>query len=536
MIDRSARTPAPGGSAPGVLDRLPAGIGFVLDKTLAASPNREALVAADRRMSYADLDAAAGSAAAALHRRGLRRGDRLAVSLPNASAIVVLFHAAMRLGLVWVGININLAPPEKRYILEDSGASLLVADPPAVEDLRRSGAIGTVTVSTPQEIISAEAASAEWPRPSDLLDSPAGIAYTSGTTGRPKGVVHSHRNLLLPGAVLVAERGYDGALRRGDCAALTILNLQVTSTLLTAQAGGTQIVMDRVDPVGIAEWIRREQINSWFGVPTMLHGLATNDDVRETDLSSLEDIWTGGADLPESIREIFEGKFKRPVHATYGLTEVPTVVSIEPRRTPHRQRSSGRVLPHLEVHLITDRSEGATNTGAGEGEIVIRGRNDGEWADTYTPMLGYHNDPSRSAEALSDGFLHTGDVGRLESDGSLSIRGRRTTLILRGGSNVYPAEIERVLLEVPGVIGAAVVGFPDERLGQRVGAAVEVASDVEDTLLVGHLERWCRSSLARYKVPERWLFRTLPRNAMGKVVTPMVESWFVEEDPNSPGG
>jgi acyl-CoA synthetase (AMP-forming)/AMP-acid ligase II len=304
------------------------------------------------------------------------------------------------------------------------------------------------------------------------------------------------------------------------------LNLQVTSTLLASQAGGTQIVMDRVDSNGIAGWIRRERINSWFGVPTMLLGLARDEQIVPEDLASLEDVWTGGADLPESVRDEFERKFNRQIHATYGLTEVPTVVSIEPRHTAHRTGSSGRVLPHLDVSILADGCLAGPNE---EGEITIAGRKDGEWADAYRPMLGYHNDRDRSAQVVGDGTLHTGDIGLFDDEGSLAVRGRRTALILRGGANVYPAEVERVILELPGVVGVAVVGIPDDRLGQRVAAAIEVAPDcrVDDVQLDAH----CRASLARYKVPERWLIRSLPRNAMGKVVVPQVESWFSGPQP-----
>ena len=199
----------------------------------------------------------------------------------------------------------------------------------------------------------------------------------SGATGRPKGVIHSHRNLLLPAAALIAERRYGPDLRRGDCAALTILNLQVTSTLLAAQACGTQIVMDRVDPVGIASWIRSERINSWFGVPTMLHGLAMSEEVETEDLASLTDVWTGGSDISPSVRHAFEARFGHQVHATYGMTEVPTVVTIEPRHQPAVPGSSGRSLPQLVTQI---RDDTGTSLPVGRtGEITVQAREDGPW-------------------------------------------------------------------------------------------------------------------------------------------------------------
>lgn len=502
--------------------QLPRAAGFVLARPLGQRPEHEAVVGRDRRLTYRQLDALADAAAGALCSVGVRLGDRVAVSLPNTTEIVVLFHAVMRLGAVWVGVNTNLAPAEKAYIIDDSDARLFVAPREILETVDLSRSPGRPGCLTPQDLLTdppSDGGAEEYPRPLDLFDEPAGIAYTSGTTGRPKGVIHSHRNLLLPGAVLVADRGYGPLLRRGDCAALTILNLQVTSTLLVAQAGGTQIVMDRVDPGGIAEWIRTEQVNSWFGVPTMLHGLATSESVPPSYLASLEDVWTGGADVAEPTRLAFETKFERPVHETYGLTEVPTVVSIEARSVPHRPGSSGRVLPHLSVEIGDQGPAGATP----EGEIVVGPRRDGEWADTYRLMLGYHHRPAETVATVGDGRLHTGDVGVVD-DGELFVRGRRTSLILRGGANVYPAEVERVLLAFPGVVGAAVIGVPDERLGQRVAAAVELGPGV--TVDEATLESHCRAALARYKVPERWLVGPLPRNAMGKVVHPEVVTRF----------
>jgi acyl-CoA synthetase (AMP-forming)/AMP-acid ligase II len=256
----------------------------------------------------------------------------------------------------------------------------------------------------------------------------------------------------------------------------------------------------------------------------MLHDLASATDVAPDDLSTLEDIWTGGTYLPAVIRERFEHRFGKRIYATYGLTEVPTVVTIEPRGEDHVEGSSGRPLPHLVVEIRDD--DGGVAPLGDPGEITVRATTEGSWRDTYQPMLGYRRHTSATAAAVRDGVLYTGDIGQLDDRGNLVVRDRRHSVILRGGANVYPAEVERVLLQVPGVVGAAVVGYHDDRLGQRVAAALE--TDPDRAVEISELEAYCLAELARYKVPERWRVHNLPRNAMGKVVRAEVESWFAE--------
>jgi long-chain acyl-CoA synthetase len=514
---------------------IPSSVGNVLERVLQRDPGHEALVCADGRLTYEELDRQVERAAGALAANGITKGDVVAVSLPNTSDIVITFHAVARLGALWLGINRNLAPPEKRFILRDANARLLLASPDVGDALDQSSDGSSVprTIVVGAEVSSwietLDASPAHYRRPLCRPTDAAGIAYTSGTTGRPKGVVHSHENLLLPGAMLVAARGFGPGLRKGDCAVLTILNMQVTSTLLVAQAGGTQIVMDRVDPAGVAAWISGEAVNSWFGVPTLLQGLVDADEIAVEDLGSLTDAWTGGTYLPEPVRAAFERRFGCRVSATYGLTEAPTVVTIEDRDELRVAGCSGTPLPHLMVEI----RDGRTVLPPGQtGEITIRALEDGPWAQLYRPMLGYLGQPQSTAETIRGGVLYTGDVGYLDAEGRLFVRDRRNALILRGGANVYPAEIERVLLEVPGVRGASVVGVPDERLGQRVAAAVE--ADDGCTLDSESLSRHCRTQLARYKVPDFWRLGTLPRNAMGKVRRTELERWFTETEGRTP--
>jgi len=481
----------------------PASVAHVFDRALADDPRREALVTRTQRLSYGELDRLANQAANALRAMGIGPGDRVAASWPNEADVVVAFHGAMRLGAVWVGVNRALAPPEKQYLLDDSGAAVLLTDD-ALPDTH------VPVVSSADWSAAVSAASAE---PAGIAvdpHAPAGIAYTSGTTGHPKGAVHSQHNLLTPGAVVVESRGYDALLRKGDCFPFTVLNMAVLTTLLVSQAGGCSIVMDRIDAEGVAEWIRNERVTTWNGPPALLHSLATNDAVAASDLASLTEVWTGGADCPEAIRSMFEAKFGLPVLATYGLSEAPTVVAIDPRDGAHMAGSSGRVLPHLAVRI---RGADGVEVATGEtGEICV-----GPADDRYRLMLGYWGRPEATEETLAGGELHTGDLGFLDPEGNLHLRDRKSLVIIRGAANVYPAEVERVLLTAPGVVACAVIGVPDERLGERVLALVE--SPPGTVLDEDAVREHCLANLAKYKVPERFVVvEGFPRNAMGKII------------------
>ena len=500
----------------------------VLNRALVERPDADAVVARSGRLTYRDLDALADRHLRALIAAGVRPGDRFGVSLVNDLPLVVLFHAAMRLGVIWVGVNRALAPPEKAYLLADSGAAFFVGDEEMVHEVRsergahqvnRFLCVDLTAGSEWSGLLDAEPA---WTPPSPDPLAPAAIAYTSGTTGYPKGAVHSQHNLMVPGMMVNRARHHGPELRKADCFPLTILNLQILSTLLVPQCGGTAIVMDRVDPVGIAEWIDRERATMWNGAPAMLYGLASNDDVPATSLRTLRDVWSGGSFCPQATKDRFRDKFDLPVSSTYGLTEVPTVVTLVPLGVEVQDTASGLPLPHLAVHIVDD--EGTPAPTGDSGEICIGPTDDPELASLYRFMLGYWRNPEASATTVRGDLLHTGDVGFLDADGFLHVQDRHQSLILRGGANVYPAEVERVINDFPGIAASCVVGVPDDRLGARVAAVIEL----EGTALEGTapddqsvdmeaLRAHCRANLARYKVPEAFVVGTLPRNAMGKV-------------------
>ena len=496
----------------------PQSVAELLERPLAATPDAEALVGRYARYSFAELDARANQAAQAFSELGIAAGDRVAATLPNHPDIVIAFLGAMRLGAIWVGIPRALAGPEKAYMLEDCGARVYLVDADADDSL----ASQRDSLSALDSLIEVRAEGADaWSarldaashtHPPGQIDpfAPAAIAYTSGTTGLPKGAVHSQHNLLVPGAVQRWQGRGEDAERHGVCLPLTLLNLMVLGPLVTAQLGTCCVTMDRVDALGLADWIERERIGGFSAVPTMVHDLLHHPEVREEQLSSLTRPGVGGADLPESFRALYRERFGAEVTIGYGMTEAPTTVAATDPSARPIPNEAGVALPHLDVHI---RDEQGQRLGPEEvGEICVAARSEGPWAGVYTPMLGYWGLPDATAEALRDGILHTGDLGSLDEAGHLFVKDRRNELILRGGANVYPAEVERVLHGHDAVQACAVVGEADERLGQRVVAFVEAsASEAE-------LRAYCRAHLARYKVPEHFEFvDALPRTAMGKI-------------------
>ena len=525
-------TPRPTGTAQGEpeLPKLIPGDGpqtaaDVLDEVLSKDPERVALVGRSGRFDYRSLDLAVNRAAHGFARLGVGAGDRVAACLPNDVEIVIAMLATLRLGALWVGINRPLAPREKAWILADCGARLFLARPEYAAEVEgeRSGldSLEQVIVSDPgsgggdpwTELLEG---APEETRPQVTIDpfAPAAIAYTSGTTGFPKGAVHSQHNMLIPGALAVALGRYAGA-SQGVVLPLSILNLMVLGPLTAYQDGTSLVAIDRIDPVGLAEWIRRERVGNLCGVPTVLHDLLTHPDVKAEDLASLRTPEVGGAIVPEEFRRLYRERFGVGVRIGYGMTEAPTAVTWSGTEDASLPGLCGKPQDYVEIHIL---DENGSECPTGEvGEICIAPASSGAWKDVYTPMLRYWNNPEATEKALLDGVYHSGDLGFIAEDGNLFIRGRRNELILRGGANVYPAEVERILELDPGIAGSAVLGLPDERLGERVVAVVECEPDAEveaESLLDA-----CRAELARYKVPEQILFvETLPRNAMSKVV------------------
>jgi long-chain acyl-CoA synthetase len=499
------------------LTPVPETVAGVLDATLAVDPGRTAVDGPSGSLTYEALDAGADAAAALFMELGVKPGDRVAATLPNDLDIVVAFHGAMRLGAIWLGINRPLAVPEKAALLDAAQPVLVVADAASAEVLEDTGTrarILAVDRAQPDDAwragLRSHANSGRHERAD--ANAPAAIAFTSGTTGLPVGIVHSQRGLMLPAQSLALSRGYGASFRKGDCLPLTILNVVVLSTLLASAAGGTCVLTDRRDAYGVAHWLEEKGVTAWNAVPALLHSMVSDESIGRDCLRSITDLWTGGAHCSEELITAFVDKFGIPVRATYGLTEAPSIVAIDPMVGAHVPDASGQPLPHLEI-IVRDDDGGQLEHGL-EGEICVRAVDGADGHSAYRPMLGYWREGA--VESYDCPELRTGDLGCVDAGGNVVIRDRKKLLIIRGGANIYPAEVERVLCEVPGVRTAAVLGLPDARLGQRIVAVVE--ADPDDGLTQDLVVEHCQTRLAPYKVPERVVVVIeLQRNSMGKV-------------------
>ncbi len=507
---------------PTAADR-PLALRTLLARAVAERPAHPALVGSSGRRTFAELDADSAAVATALASLGVRPGDRVAVSLPNDLAVVTALFGIWRAGAVYVGVHRALAPPEKAYFLDDSGARVLLGDPDAVAEVGKDRAerralehLVTVDPGGPGDEWGA-LVEAHRGGSADVEVDPlalAAIAYTSGTTGLPKGAMHSQHNALLPGVLFVTRGSFGPDEPIAVVHPLTILNLMVLNPLTTLAATSTCVLCDRHDARSIATAIRQEQVACISCVPTIFYELLTDPGIDPADLASLTKPRTGGSAMSEDLKRLFTERFGVRPATSYALTEGPTLVTRQDEGREYPEGNLGPPLPHIE---ITIRGEDGSVLAEGEsGEICFGPVRTGPWASVYRTMLGYWGRPEESAAALAGGVVHSGDIGRLEPDGSLVLVDRRSQLIIKGGSNIYPAEIERVLALDPRVVDCCVVGRPDPRFGEVVVAVVEVAGGAN--LTADELGELCRAHVATYKVPsEIVLVGSLPRGPLGKV-------------------
>ena len=521
----------------------PQDVATILERPLRERPDALALISRHDRLTFAQTDAQVRAAAQFLGELGVRQGDRVAACAGNHADIAIAFLAVQRMGAMWVGINRNYAPLEKRFLLEDSGALVFLADDKAADEIEALAEPPTalrhlVRMEPGDETSGWRAglrarlgATPTFPKV-DPWD-PAAIAYTSGTTGFPKGVVHSQHDMVMAAWVSVVNSGRaDAEVVRATALPMTILNMMILGPVTAFATGATHVCMDRIDAEGVAEWIEREQVNTLALVPTIVQDMLTLPTIKPEALRSITWLVAGAAVVPQALPALYEARFGQKLTVGYGLTESPTGVASTHDGSPAAQGAIGRPHFHLEV---TIQDEAGQVVAKGEaGEICFRAVQTGEWANVYAGPMGYWKRPDATAHLLRGGWVHTGDVGSFDADDELHIHDRRSDLIIRGGSNIYPAEVERVLREDPRVRDCAVLGKPDTRLGQVVAAFVEPFDMAGGEALVEDLQAYCRDRIAKYKIPVEWrLIDAMPRNAMGKIVKGKLKERLTAEAPEA---
>jgi long-chain acyl-CoA synthetase len=467
------------------------------------------LVFEGRELTNVDQQRAANRVANALRRLGIGPDDRVVVMLPNGPEVLQSYAAITRLGAVVVPVVFLLGPAEVSHILTHSGAKLLVTSPELA--WKAEGWTGTTVLVGGEgagalswdAIVGAEPDTFQMVdrRPGDL----AVILYTAGTTGQPKGVALSHANLVSNARSAASLYELDRTQW-----SLAVLPLSHSYGLTLMNAGhilGTRAVLLRwFNPELVLETIQRHRIQQMAGVPTMFVYLLNFPEADRFDTSSMKLWGSGAAPLPVEIVEPFEAKFGGRLLEGYGLTEASPVVSAHRYSGERRLGSVGQPIPGVEVAILDDHDRPLP---AGEvGEVCVRGPN---------VMLGYYRLPAETAETVRNGWLHTGDMGRLDADGFLYIVERKKDLIIRGGFNVYPREVEDVLYAHPAVAETAVVGVPDPLMGEDVLAFVVPKSGATTT--ADALIAFCQERLAKYKCPKQVRFvDTLPKSPIGKIL------------------
>lgn len=489
-----------------------------LERWAREAPDRIAILFEGRAISYAELEADAGRLALALQQRGLVPGDRVALFLPNVPDFAVAYYAVQKLGAVAVSINPGFKSAETEYLLNDSGAVVVITltelagyvprdQCPALRHVLVCDAPPAGEPSGVQHLadwLSALPGNARFLSVSRQASDPAALLYSSGTTGFPKGVTLTQSNIDSNVATAAAASGYQPQDRLALF--LPLFHVYGQNYILNAaiRVGACVALFRRFVPELVLDAIARDRITMFFGVPTIYIGLLGMD-LSRWDLSSLRYEMSAASTMPEAVSRRWTERFGRRVYEGYGLTECSPFACYNDA-TEHRFGSVGRAVKDFTLAI---HDEQGRELPRGEwGEIVIRGPG---------VMAGYWNRPAETAQALRDGWLHSGDIGRMDEDGYVYIVDRVKDMINVSGFKVWPAEVEQYLYRLAGVHECAVYGVPDPVKGEQV--AVAVVATPGSGLSAQDVIDYCREHLAAYKLPARVdLMTELPKNPTGKLL------------------
>jgi fatty-acyl-CoA synthase len=515
-------------------------IGENLRRTVQRFADREALVVREQgyRATYGELWEQVGEAARGLMARGVGRGDRVGIWSPNRSEWVVVQYATARIGAILVNINPAYRTAELEYALNQSGVSFLILAR-AFRQADYAGMLGQVRGSCPElrEALVLEDGWEALLRDSDRVsearlaereaglqfDDPINIQYTSGTTGFPKGATLSHHSILNNGFFIGEALRYTEADR--VCIPVPFYHCfgMVLGNLACTTHGSTMVIPgEAYDPVAVMETVQAERCTSLYGVPTMFIGELDHPRFSEFDFSSLRTGIMAGSPCPvEVMKRVQSTMSMTEVTIAYGMTETSPVSTQSATDDPLEKRVStvGRIHPHVEIKVV-DPETGAVVPRGERGELCTRG---------YNVMLGYWNNEEATRAAIDAGrWMHTGDLAVMDDDGYLNIVGRIKDMIIRGGENIYPREIEEFLYGHPDVADVQVIGVPSERYGEEVMAWVKLR---EGAAITGdQLTEHCRGKIAGFKIPRYWKFvDEFPMTVTGKIQKFRMREAAVEE-------
>ena len=491
-------------------------LAIMLRESRNAAPTKKFLRFPEGTLTYAEVDTLSGRFAAGLRKRGLAPGDKIAVQLSNVPQFVIAYFGILKAGLAMVPLNPLLKSAEIAYHLEDSDARMIIAHAQLADEVNAAlkGASGVSAVA-----VGDATPTSGWIGFDELLDAPddgdirptfaddtAVLLYTSGTTGRPKGAELSHFQLYM-NCTLAAERF---GLDENDVtlAVLPFFHVYGLSSVLNAVVRHTRCVsaLPRFDVEAVLAAIERDRITILAGVPTMYHALAAADSTRY-DTSSLRIASSGGAAIPEPVLRAFEAKYGIPILEGYGLSESASTATVNPSPDERKVLSIGKPIWGIQLRIVDENDRPLPSGADHVGEIVLRGHN---------ITKGYYKRPEETAQAFRGGWFHTGDLGYQDDDGFVFVVDRKTDLINRGGYNVYPREVEELLYLHPAISEAAVIGRPDDRLGEEVVAVVSLkpgaSAQGEDIVA------WAKKRIAAYKYPrEVRIVAELPKGPTGKI-------------------
>jgi acyl-CoA synthetase (AMP-forming)/AMP-acid ligase II len=486
----------------------------VLDRTAQKYPQKTAIIAKEEELTFAALNQRVRALAGHLQGAGVKLGDRVGVLLPNCTAIPLSYYATQKVGAVTVILDARLKGKELLGVLKDADLNLLIVHAQLLTEVQE---VFKEMAAVPLWIVNGEgeqsfekryAAPAAAPALPRLdADDDALILYTSGTTGEPKGVVLSYRNLAQYPMVMEDMGITDSATIRGCILPMSHIVGPVVCAEL-AQRGYTLVIFDQLNPITLLEGIQKYRVNVFESVPIVFQLLLGVKNLASYDTTSVKIAAMMGTSVPLPLLRAFQAAQPHiKVIQGYGLTETsPMITLVEPAKAEAKMGSIGRAVAAVEVKIV---DEADKEVPVGEaGEIITRGPH---------VMKGYFRRPEATAERIRGGWLYTGDVGKLEADGYYYHLGRRDDMIITGGLNVYPAEVENMIYTYPGVQETTVFAIPDAKRGQVIGAAVvpRPGSTVAEKELLAFL----RANLANFKVPDRIVIReSLPRTSSGKTI------------------